>query len=152
MGFRYGNAPQPAGLKTRSVEAGNLASLLAGRRGRVTSSPPQLGHRPPSTPLAHDSQNVHSNEQIRAFVESGARSRLQHSQFGLSWSIVSSCLHSVGRKEVSVELHCAKTDISRARKTSPPILPVFVAEHRRKDNLSFKLYPRQKGRFHDVLT
>ena len=83
-GLFYCTEPQPAGLKTRSVEAGNLASLLAGRRGRVTSSPPQLGHRPSSTPLAHDTQNVHSNEQMRASVASGARSRLQHSQFGLS--------------------------------------------------------------------
>src|SRR5687767_8631603 len=83
----YCAEPQPLGLKTRSIEAGNFTSLLAGRRGRATSSPPQLGHRPESTPLAHDSQYVHSNEQIRASVDSGARSRLQHSQFGLSCSI-----------------------------------------------------------------
>ena len=80
----YCTGPQPLGLKTRSAEAGNFASLLNGRRGRATSSPPQLGHCPASTPLAHDSQNVHSKEQMRASVESGARSRLQHSQFGFS--------------------------------------------------------------------
>ena len=84
LGRFYCAEPQPLGLKTRSVAAGNFASLLHGRRGRVTSSPPQLGHCPARTPLAHDSQNVHSNEQMRASVESGARSQLQHSQFGLS--------------------------------------------------------------------
>jgi hypothetical protein len=36
--------PQPCGLKTRSTEAGNFANFSAGRRGRATSSPPQLGH------------------------------------------------------------------------------------------------------------
>lgn len=87
LALLYCIEPQPLGLKMRSVEAGNFASLLAGRRGRATSSPLQLGHCPASTPLAHDSQNVHSNEQMRAPVESGARSRLQHSQFGLSCSI-----------------------------------------------------------------
>ena len=74
-------------MKTRSADAGNLASLAAGRRGRATSSPLQLGQRPPSTWLAHGSQNVHSNEQMRASADSGGRSRLQHSQFGRSRSI-----------------------------------------------------------------
>ena len=85
-------AAQPAGLKTRSVEAGNLSSLAAGRRGRATNSPPQLGHCARSTPLAHGSQNVHSKEQMRASADSGGRSRLQHSQFGRSWSIADLCL------------------------------------------------------------
>jgi hypothetical protein len=83
----YCVAAQPAGLNTRSLEAGNLPSLATGRRGRATSSPPQLGHCPRSTPLAHGSQNVHSKEQMRASADSGGRSRLQHSQFGRSWSI-----------------------------------------------------------------
>ena len=56
---------------TRSVEAGYFASFSAGRRGRLTSSPPQFGQRPPSTVVAHDRQKVHSNEQIIASVESG---------------------------------------------------------------------------------
>jgi hypothetical protein len=71
-------------LNTRSLEAGNRASLAAGRRGRAPSSPPQFGHTPASTPSAHDAQNVHSNEQIRASAEPGGRSRSQHSQFGRS--------------------------------------------------------------------
>ena len=83
----YRTAPQPAGLTMRSVEAGNLASLAVGRRGRTTSSPPQFGHSPPSKRLVQASQNVHSNEQMRASVDSGGRSRLQHSQLGRSWSI-----------------------------------------------------------------
>ena len=35
--------PQPAGFKTRSVEAGYFASFSAGLRGRATSSPLQFG-------------------------------------------------------------------------------------------------------------
>jgi hypothetical protein len=66
------------------VEAGFAVSFAAGRRGRATSSPPQLGHRPASTPSAHDAQNVHSNEQMRAASDSGGRSTLQHSQLGRS--------------------------------------------------------------------
>ena len=75
---------QPAGLKTRSVDAGNLPSFPAGRRGRATSSPAQFGQMPASTVSAQLVQKVHSNEQMRAAVESGGRSVLQHSQLGLS--------------------------------------------------------------------
>jgi hypothetical protein len=76
-----------SGLKIRSRDGGFFASFSAGRRGRCTSSPPQLGHLPPSTPSLHKRQNVHSNEQMNASVDSGGRSRLQHSQFGRSCSI-----------------------------------------------------------------
>jgi hypothetical protein len=68
------------------VEAGLFASLLAGLRGRATSSPPQLGHIPFSLSSAQGTQNVHSNEQILASA-AGGRSVLQHSQLGLSSSI-----------------------------------------------------------------
>ena len=84
---RYTDAMQPPDLSTRSTEAGDRASLAAGRRGRATSSPPQFGHMPCSTEVAHASQNVHSNEQIRASIDSGGRSRSQHSQLGRSWSM-----------------------------------------------------------------
>jgi hypothetical protein len=70
----------------RVVEGGLLANLLSGRRGRASSSPPQLGHFPPRTPPAQVLQNVHSKEQIRASVESGGRSLSQHSQLGRSSS------------------------------------------------------------------
>jgi hypothetical protein len=59
-----------------------------GRIGRRTSSPPQLGHRPSSTPSAQPRQKVHSKEQIRASGESVGKSRSQHSQLGLNSSIV----------------------------------------------------------------
>jgi hypothetical protein len=39
---------------------GFSASLLAGRRGLDTSSPPQFGQRPPSFLSAHDEQNIQS--------------------------------------------------------------------------------------------
>jgi len=81
-------AVQPSGLKTRSVEAGNLTSLSAGRRGRETSSPPQLGHMPPlSRFFTQSTQKVHSNVQMRASGESPGRSLLQHSQLGRSSSM-----------------------------------------------------------------
>lgn len=93
--------PQPSGLYTRSVEGGLLASLSAGRRGRDTSSPPQLGHMKLSLDDAHAWQNVHSNEQIKASVESAGKSVSQHSQLGLSSSIVSSFARLAGRASTS---------------------------------------------------
>jgi hypothetical protein len=78
---------QPAGLNNLSLEAGNRSSLAAGRRGRATSSPPQFGQRPCSAPSAQLAQNVHSNEQMRASVESGGKSLSQHSQPGRSSSM-----------------------------------------------------------------
>src|SRR5262249_6239737 len=82
--------PQPAcGLSTRSVEAGYFASIAAGRTGRRNNSPPQLGQRPPGSRLATQSvQKVHSKVQIMASAASGGRSLSQHSQLGLSMSIV----------------------------------------------------------------
>src|SRR2546428_12640243 len=71
----------------RCIEAGCWASLLAGRRGRLTKSPPQFGHRP-AIPAAHAAQNVHSKEQMRASRDSGGKSLSQHSQLGRSSSIV----------------------------------------------------------------
>src|ERR1700752_4158914 len=102
---RAGIAPQraqPAGLCTRPVEAGNFASLSAGRRGRGTSSPPQLGQRPWSTVSAQARQKVHSKEQMRASSEPGGRSRSQHSQPGRSSSmyiLLSAGEHSIRAQE-----------------------------------------------------
>ena len=76
------------GLKTRWVEAGLFTSFSAGRRGRRTNSPPQLGHLPLNTVSAQVAQNVHSKVQIRASIESGGKSLLQHSQLGLNSSMV----------------------------------------------------------------
>jgi hypothetical protein len=61
-----------------------LASFSAGRRGRMTSSPPQFGQWPLKRDSVQSSQKVHSKEQMRAIVESGGRSRSQHSQLGRS--------------------------------------------------------------------
>jgi hypothetical protein len=77
-------AAQPAGLKTRSLDAGYFASLAAGRRGRTLNSPPQFGHTPCSTLVTQSAQKVHSKVQMRACVDSGGRSTLQHSQLGRS--------------------------------------------------------------------
>jgi len=63
--------------------AGYRASFPAGRRGLTTSSPAQLGQRPFSGDSAQAAQNVHSNEQIRAWSESGGSDLPQHSQQGL---------------------------------------------------------------------
>lgn len=76
------------GLNTRTLEAGDVASLPGGRCGRVTSSPPQLGHtRPGRRVSAQSRQKVHSKEQITASVASGGRFLPQHSQFGRNSSI-----------------------------------------------------------------
>jgi hypothetical protein len=74
----------------RLVEAGLFASLLAGRCGRGTKSPPQFGQIPPSKASTQSAQNVHSKVQIMASSDSGGKSLLQHSQFGRNSSIISS--------------------------------------------------------------
>jgi hypothetical protein len=85
-------ALQPPALSTRLVDAGYLPSSDAGRIGRVEKLPPQLGHWLAKTPDAHDWQNVHSNVQMTASLESGGRSLSQHSQLGLNSSIAFSLL------------------------------------------------------------
>jgi hypothetical protein len=72
----------------RSIDAGNLPNLLAGRRGRTVNSPPQFGHSLASFNVTQSTQNVHSKVQMRASVDSFGRSRLQHSQLGRRASIV----------------------------------------------------------------
>lgn len=73
---------QPSGLNTRVVDAGNFASFAAGRRGRGSNSPPQFGQIPARRCSVQSLQNVHSKVQIRAEVESGGKSRSQHSHPG----------------------------------------------------------------------
>jgi hypothetical protein len=98
---RHAALPHPFGLKMRSVEAGYFASAEAGRRGRANNSPPQFGHFPCRTSSAQLEQNVHSKVQMRAFVASGGRSMLQHSQLGLSCSMVFSRSKPVTHRKVT---------------------------------------------------
>jgi hypothetical protein len=72
---------------TRSLDGGYLANKPASRRGRASSSPPQLGHVPRRCSRAQRLQTVHSKLQIIASPESGGRSVAQHSQQGLSFSM-----------------------------------------------------------------
>lgn len=58
-----------------------MTSLASDRLGRATSSPPQFGHLAAKV-VAQASQNVHSNEQMRAPDCSARRSLSQHSQRG----------------------------------------------------------------------
>ena len=74
----------PPFFRTRSVDAGYFDKSAPGRRGRTTSSPPQLGHSPDKMSDEHFAQYVHSKEHIRASVDSGGKSVSQHSQLGLS--------------------------------------------------------------------
>ena len=76
----------PPSLRMRVVDAGLFLSAVTGRIGRGTKLPEQLGQIWLSTFSAHSTQNVHSNVQITASVDSGGRSLSQHSQFGLSSS------------------------------------------------------------------
>jgi hypothetical protein len=75
----------------RSVDGGNFDKRACGRIGRGTKAPPQFGQASWNRCLAQSAQNVHSNEQIRASAEAGGKSLSQHSQLGLSVSIVLSC-------------------------------------------------------------
>jgi len=77
----------PNGLKIRSIDAENLPSLFAGRRGQTTSSPPQFGQTFSNFTAAQSAQNVHSNAEMRASVDSFGRSQLQHLQLGRNASM-----------------------------------------------------------------
>lgn len=68
----------PPGFTTRVVDAGYFAISRAGRIGRATKFPPQLGQTPFSVPSAQAAQKVHSKVQIRASGLSNGRSRSQH--------------------------------------------------------------------------
>jgi len=94
--LRHAALLQPSGLKTRSVDGGDFASMAAGRLGRPTNSPPQFGQCPFNWLSALEEQKVHSNEQIRASVESGGRFLSQHSQLGRSCSISRSLVFVFG--------------------------------------------------------
>jgi hypothetical protein len=76
-------------LYTLSFDAGYMANMGAGRLGRATNSPPQFGHNPFNALSAQLAQKVHSNEQMRASLESGASGLSQHSQVGRSCSMLS---------------------------------------------------------------
>lgn len=58
--------------------------FCAGRTGRETKPPPQLGQTFPRTLSTQVLQNVHSKEQIIASDESGGSGLLQYSHVGLS--------------------------------------------------------------------
>jgi hypothetical protein len=73
--------------------------LLAGRRGRVTNSPPQLGQVLASLVVAQFTQKVHSNVQMRASCDSLGKSQLQHSQLGRIASICSFLLLSFNQND-----------------------------------------------------
>ena len=105
------------------MEAGNFANSSAGRTGRFTNSPPQLGHSPPSKRSATQSaQKVHSKLQIIASSDSGGRSRSQHSQFGLSASMARAHYESMGL-EVCVGRTLALAGCPKCLK---PWLPVII--------------------------
>src|ERR1700685_3756336 len=55
--------PHPSGFPLRRLEGGLFASLAAGRIGRTTSSPPQLGQMPLSFSATQPAQKVHSKLQ-----------------------------------------------------------------------------------------
>jgi hypothetical protein len=68
---------------TRFVLAGCFASRCGGRTGRSVRFPPQFGHARSVNPATQSEHHVHSKVQMFASVDSGGRSRAQHSQFGL---------------------------------------------------------------------
>ena len=72
------------------MDAGLFFNAAVGLMGLLTKLPPQLGHILFNTPSAQLLQKVHSNVQITASVDSGGKSLLQHSQFGLNSNILNS--------------------------------------------------------------
>ena len=87
VGVNRQTPEHPVGLTMRSVDAGYLPSKCAGRIGRLTRLPPQFGQIDCSVWRAQSAQNVHSNVQMNAALESGGRFLPQHSQRGLISSI-----------------------------------------------------------------
>ena len=81
---------QPPFFKIRLVDAGLFFKAAGGRIGRLTKLPEQLGQTLFNTDSAQLLQNVHSNVQITASVDSGGRSLSQHSQLGLNSNIFES--------------------------------------------------------------
>jgi len=71
--------------------AGYLSSKLAGRIGRFSKFPPQLGQMPLRMVSTQVLQKVHSNEQIIASSLSVGNEQSQFSQFDLSFNIVNFC-------------------------------------------------------------
>jgi hypothetical protein len=71
---------QPFSLTILSGEARFLTSDSPRRDGRRIKSPPQFGQTWCKTFRAQPAQNVHSNEQISASFEPGAKFLAQHSQ------------------------------------------------------------------------
>ena len=78
----------PPSLRMRVVDAGLFLSAVTGRIGRGAKLPEQLGQIWLSTFSAHSTQNVHSNVQIIASLESKGKSLLQCSQVGLISNIL----------------------------------------------------------------
>ena len=78
---------QPLSFKIRLVDAGLFFKAVRGRIGRFTKLPEQFGQTLFNTDSAQLLQNVHSNVQITASVDSGGRSLSQHSQLGLNSNI-----------------------------------------------------------------
>jgi hypothetical protein len=70
-------------LTTRREDAGWFSNPAAGRIGLRTSSPSQFGQTPRNVTSAQSRHHVHSKVRMNTSRESGARSRSQHSQFGL---------------------------------------------------------------------
>ena len=71
----------------RVEDAGYFSKWCAGRMGRCTKLPPQLGQVLSKCASAQLAQNVHSNVQMRTSVALGGRSLSQHSQLGFRASM-----------------------------------------------------------------
>ncbi len=71
-----------------SVAAGYFSSAPAGRIARFSKLPPQFEHAPSWVFAAQSSQNVHSNQQMRASSESGGRGFSQVSHFAFKINIL----------------------------------------------------------------
>jgi hypothetical protein len=77
---------------------------LAGRIGREAKLPPQFGQTPFNAVSTQERQKVHSNVQIIASSADGGRSLSQHSQLGLSSSIIHLDIIRINRLQFSKKM------------------------------------------------
>jgi hypothetical protein len=104
----------------RLVEAGWRANIAAGRMGRATRLPPQLGQTPLRTVSAQAAQNVHSKEQMRASGLAGGKSRSQHSQPGRNSSLSDSLRDRGSGLMLSKKRRSAKGGAAEGRRDFSP--------------------------------
>ena len=80
--FVFKNLLNTIGCITLSIRTGYLSTNVFGRVGLFSKPPPQLGQTFSKIVSTHSLQNVHSNVQIIASLESWGKNKEKNSQQG----------------------------------------------------------------------